>query len=137
MWEFHVGGDLVEEVKLIDEFENKKKGKTSNCFRITYRSMERSLTDEEINAIQEKVREEVQTSLGVELRWRQSRRRRGERRRRKRGSQCRSKLIARTWEGIGLAYPAIWGQKGRRDGGKRWGSIERRMGSVKARSGSA
>jgi phenylalanyl-tRNA synthetase alpha chain len=55
-------------VKLIDEFENKKKGKTSNCFRITYRSMERSLTDEEINAIQEKVREEVQTSLGVELR---------------------------------------------------------------------
>lgn len=63
-----VGGDLVEEVKLIDEFTNKKTGKTSNCFRITYRSMERSLTNDEINAIQEKVREEVQTTLGVELR---------------------------------------------------------------------
>lgn len=62
------GGDLVEEVKLIDEFENKKKGKTSNCFRITYRSMERSLTDEEINSIQESVREQVQSKLGVELR---------------------------------------------------------------------
>lgn len=58
----------MEEVKLIDEFENKKKGKTSNCFRITYRSMERSLTDDEINAIQESVREQVQSKLGVELR---------------------------------------------------------------------
>jgi phenylalanyl-tRNA synthetase alpha chain len=61
-------GSLVEEVKLIDEFENKKKGLTSNCFRIVYRSMERSLTDEEINAIQEKVRENMVSKLGVELR---------------------------------------------------------------------
>lgn len=62
------GGDLVEEVKLIDEFENKKNGKTSNCFRITYRSMERSLTDIEINNIQDQVRFEVADKLGVELR---------------------------------------------------------------------
>jgi len=40
-----VAGNLVEEVKLIDEFHNSKTGKTSNCFRIVYRSMERSLTD--------------------------------------------------------------------------------------------
>lgn len=51
-----VGGDLVEEVALIDKFTNPKSGKTSNCFRITYRSMERSLTDEEINALQVCVR---------------------------------------------------------------------------------
>ena len=61
-------GALVEEVKLIDEFENKKTGRTSNCFRIVYRSMERSLTDEEINEIQEKVRENMVAELGVELR---------------------------------------------------------------------
>lgn len=62
------GGDLVEEVKLIDEFTNPKKGKTSNCFRITYRSMERSLTNEEIDAIQDKVRVAMVDELQVELR---------------------------------------------------------------------
>jgi len=30
-----IGGDLVETVELIDEFTNKKTGKTSNCYRIT------------------------------------------------------------------------------------------------------
>lgn len=63
-----IGGDLVEEVTLIDNFTNPKNGKTSNCFRITYRSMERSLTDEEINALQEKVRERVSSELKVTLR---------------------------------------------------------------------
>lgn len=47
-----MAGDLVEEVKLIDEFTNKKTGRSSNCFRISYRSNERSLTDEEINDLQ-------------------------------------------------------------------------------------
>eukprot|EP00230_Micromonas_polaris_P013431 CAMPEP_0197127270 /NCGR_PEP_ID=MMETSP1390-20130617/11678_1 /TAXON_ID=38833 /ORGANISM="Micromonas sp., Strain CCMP2099" /LENGTH=422 /DNA_ID=CAMNT_0042569539 /DNA_START=14 /DNA_END=1282 /DNA_ORIENTATION=+ len=61
-------GVLVESVSLIDEFENPKKGLTSNCFRIVYRSMERSLTDDEINTIQTKVREEMVSKLGVELR---------------------------------------------------------------------
>jgi len=64
----NVAGTLVEEVKLIDEFENPKKGLTSNCFRIVYRSMERSLTDEEINALQDQVRADMVSKLGVELR---------------------------------------------------------------------
>ena len=63
-----VAGDMVEEVKLIDEFTNPKKGKTSHCYRIVYRSMERSLTDEEINDLQEKVRKEAVETLKVELR---------------------------------------------------------------------
>ncbi|KAF5779605.1 putative phenylalanine--tRNA ligase [Helianthus annuus] len=46
-----VAGDLAEEVVLIDNFTTKKR-MTSHCYRITYRSMERSLTDEEINDLQ-------------------------------------------------------------------------------------
>ncbi|KAL0662964.1 hypothetical protein Bca4012_099801 [Brassica carinata] len=62
-----IAGDLVEEVKLIDSFTNKK-GMTSHCYRIVFRSMERSLTDEEVNDLQSKVRDEVQRKLNVELR---------------------------------------------------------------------
>lgn len=62
-----LAGDLAEEVKLIDNFTNKK-GMTSHCYRIAYRSMERSLTDDEINEIQGKVRKEVEDKLKVSLR---------------------------------------------------------------------
>ncbi|KAK9111170.1 hypothetical protein Scep_018689 [Stephania cephalantha] len=54
-------------VKLIDNFTNKK-GMTSHCYRIAYRSMERSLTDEEINQLQWKVREGIESKLKVVLR---------------------------------------------------------------------
>jgi phenylalanyl-tRNA synthetase alpha chain len=60
--------DLVEKVELIDEFENKKTGQTSNCFRLTYRSMDRSLTNEEIDKLQFQFRDELVEAFGVTLR---------------------------------------------------------------------
>lgn len=62
-----VAGDLAEEVQLIDNFTNKK-GMTSHCYRIAYRSMERSLTDDEINDLQRKVRDQVENKLEVVIR---------------------------------------------------------------------
>jgi phenylalanyl-tRNA synthetase alpha chain len=61
-------GDLAESVTLIDNFTNKKTGRTSHCYRIAYRSMERSLSDEEINVLQDGVREALSSRLKVELR---------------------------------------------------------------------
>ena len=63
-----IAGDIVERMELIDEFTNPKKGKTSKCYRITYRSMDRSLTNEEIDALQDSLREKVEVDLGVEVR---------------------------------------------------------------------
>merc|ERR1712100_505250 len=63
-----IGGELIERVENIDTFTNPKTGKTSNCYRITYRSMDRSLTDAEINALQDSLRDEAASALSVELR---------------------------------------------------------------------
>ena len=63
-----VAGDLVEKVDLIDDFVHPKTGRHSQCYRITYRSMDRSLTDEEINGLQESLRERAAEELKVELR---------------------------------------------------------------------
>jgi len=63
-----VAGELVEKMDLIDEFTNPKTGKTSHCYRITYRSMDRSLADEEINKLQFELRDLAEEKLGIELR---------------------------------------------------------------------
>jgi len=63
--------NLIEEVKLIDEFENDEKfgkARKSYTFRIVYRSHERTLTAEEINAIQEKIRDKTVQDLHAVLR---------------------------------------------------------------------
>ncbi len=51
-------GDLVEEVKLIDVYENEEKfgkDKVSRTFRIIYRSHERTLTNEEVDKIHQEI----------------------------------------------------------------------------------
>jgi phenylalanyl-tRNA synthetase alpha chain len=62
-----VAGDLVESVELIDSFQHPKKG-LSNCFRITYRSFERSLTNKEVNELQEEVRRLITQRFNITLR---------------------------------------------------------------------
>jgi phenylalanyl-tRNA synthetase alpha chain len=62
------GGDQVEKVELIDEFTNKKTGKRSKAFRVIWRDMSRTLTNEEVNAKHEIVLEKIVKELSVELR---------------------------------------------------------------------
>ena len=64
----NVGGDLVEDVRLQDEFTHPKTGKRSMCYRINYRSLERNLTNRETNQLHEQVKKKLVSQLGVELR---------------------------------------------------------------------
>lgn len=63
-----VAGDKVEDVRLVDEFVHPKTGRKSLCWRINYRSLERTLTNEETNAMHESVRQKLVEKYGVELR---------------------------------------------------------------------
>ncbi len=50
--------DLVEEVELLDKYENEKKlgkGNLSYAYRITYRSLDKTLTNEEVSALHKKI----------------------------------------------------------------------------------
>ena len=67
----HFGGDLVEQVELLDKYENAEKfgqDKVSYTYRIIYRSNERTLTTEEIDPIQKQIYNETAKQFGAELR---------------------------------------------------------------------
>lgn len=66
-----LGGDLVEQVELTDKYENAEKfgaDKTSYTYRITYRSNDRTLTSEEVDAIQDEVYKQTAEQCKAELR---------------------------------------------------------------------
>lgn len=61
-------GDLAESVVNVDEFTHPKTGKKSQCYRINYQSMDRNLTNSEINSIHDKVVEDLVNRFKVEIR---------------------------------------------------------------------
>ncbi|XP_053324195.1 phenylalanine--tRNA ligase, mitochondrial isoform X2 [Spea bombifrons] len=65
----NIGGDLVEQVSLVDQFTHPKKQKISHCYRITYRHMERTLTQMEINTLHKNIEKSAVEELGVEGRF--------------------------------------------------------------------
>ncbi|KAF1917015.1 hypothetical protein BDU57DRAFT_557105 [Ampelomyces quisqualis] len=63
-----VCGDLVEDVHLTDDFTHPKTGRKSLCYRINYRSLERTLTNRQTNELHERLGALLVDRLGVELR---------------------------------------------------------------------
>jgi phenylalanyl-tRNA synthetase alpha chain len=66
-----IAGDLVEQVELIDEYSNDEKfgaDKKSYAYRITYRSSERTLTSEEVDALHKKIEEATVREFGAVVR---------------------------------------------------------------------
>jgi len=66
-----IGGDLVEEVQLLDKYENAEKfgpDKVSYTYRIFYRSPDRTLEAAEVEPLQEKVYSQTAEQFKAELR---------------------------------------------------------------------
>ena len=63
-----VAGDLVEDVKLVDEFQPDEGDRKSYCYRIIYRSLERTMPRHEITDLHKKVGDLLTERLGVEIR---------------------------------------------------------------------
>jgi phenylalanyl-tRNA synthetase alpha chain len=62
------GGDLVERVECIDVYKSVKLNKESRCYRIFYRSLERTVENKEIDVIQENLRESIKTNMEIVIR---------------------------------------------------------------------
>ena len=58
----------MEDVVCIDDFVHPKTKKRSRCYRVNYRSMDRNLENEEVNAIHAKVLEQLVLRCQVEIR---------------------------------------------------------------------
>lgn len=66
-----IAGDIIEEMELLDTYEDPKKfgeGKKSFTFRFVYRSVERTLTSDEVNIIHDKIAEQTRSMFAALIR---------------------------------------------------------------------
>ena len=66
-----IGADLVEEVTLLDKYENDEKFGPDNmsyAYRVTYRSIERTLTNAEVDELHKKLEETTASAFGATIR---------------------------------------------------------------------
>ena len=69
-WISQAGAPLLKRVELYDHFDGKKiqKGKKSLTYALTFQSADKTLTDEEVNPIFEKIVKTLSNQLGATLR---------------------------------------------------------------------
>jgi phenylalanyl-tRNA synthetase alpha chain len=63
-----IAGNAVEDVRLVDEFRHPTSGRQSRCYRIVYRSLDRTLMNQDANEMHKKVEEALVSRYGVEIR---------------------------------------------------------------------
>lgn len=66
-----VGGEMVENVELLDKYENDEKfgtDKMSYTYRVTYRHLEKTLTNEEVNAVHAELEERTEKEFSASIR---------------------------------------------------------------------
>ncbi len=63
--------DMIEQVELLDKYENAEKfgeGKVSYAYRVTYRSLDKTLTSAEVDALHKKLEEVTAQTYGATIR---------------------------------------------------------------------
>ncbi|XP_043920793.1 phenylalanine--tRNA ligase, mitochondrial [Protopterus annectens] len=65
----NIAGDLVEKVTLIDQYTHPKTKRISHCYRIMYRHMERTLSQDEVRIIHRTIENSAVKELRVEGRF--------------------------------------------------------------------
>lgn len=63
-----IGGDVIDQIILKDKFVHPETRRTSHCYTIVYRHMERTLTKREVNVLHHRVARAMTDKLNVIIR---------------------------------------------------------------------
>lgn len=63
-----IGGDLVEQVECFDTYNCPKTGRTSKAFNLTFRHLEKVLTQADVNEVKKNIEQAVESKLGGTVR---------------------------------------------------------------------